>query len=379
MYRFIALTIALLLVSLTPAVADEAPYRMGYTAKRWVDSSRLAWGSESQARPVLTHIYYPTEAENVGPIYFGANNQAHFIAAEGLRDAPFASMGEKKHPLVIMSHGTGSGALQIAWLAKPLVEQGYIVAAINHHGNTFIEPYRAEGFSYFWERAADISFALDQMLANEHYAPYIDQDRIGALGFSIGGYTVVSALGGRTSLARFALEFCLSEKRDATCEPVREFPNREELLKEVVHLPASQQAIARERNDFRDSRIKAAVSISPVGQFFTPESLQNISTPLLLLVGDKDSITPGATNAGYIAEHVAGAQYQQVVGATHYSLISPCTESGVAEMGILCEPTFGRSRADIHRDFNAKVTAFFAENFDETPSVSTAQRSAGTH
>ena len=44
-----------------------------------------------------------------------------------------------KRPLVLLSHGTGGSAVMLAWLGETLARAGYVVAAINHHGNTATE------------------------------------------------------------------------------------------------------------------------------------------------------------------------------------------------------------------------------------------------
>jgi hypothetical protein len=45
----------------------------------------------------------------------------------------------------ILSYGTGGSAEGMGWLGQRLACLGYICIGVNHHGNTAIEPYRAEG------------------------------------------------------------------------------------------------------------------------------------------------------------------------------------------------------------------------------------------
>lgn len=47
----------------------------------------------------------------------------------------------------MLSHGTGSSAIQLAWLGTVLARHGYIAVAVNHPGNNALEPYTAEGSS----------------------------------------------------------------------------------------------------------------------------------------------------------------------------------------------------------------------------------------
>src|SRR5256885_8472094 len=52
--------------------------------------------------------------------------------------APLSAAATKR-PLIVLSHGTGGGAATMAWLAETLASNGYIVAAVNNHGNTAAE------------------------------------------------------------------------------------------------------------------------------------------------------------------------------------------------------------------------------------------------
>jgi len=58
---------------------------------------------------------------------------AIFNAGWNARQAPLSAAATKR-PLIVLSHGTGGGAAGMAWLAETLASNGYIVAAVNHHG-----------------------------------------------------------------------------------------------------------------------------------------------------------------------------------------------------------------------------------------------------
>jgi len=64
---------------------------------------------------------------------------------------------------VLLSHGTGGTATGMSWLPTSLAQIGYICVGVDHHGNTATEPYRAEGFICWWERALDHSLIIDQV------------------------------------------------------------------------------------------------------------------------------------------------------------------------------------------------------------------------
>jgi predicted dienelactone hydrolase len=52
------------------------------------------------------------------------------------------------------------------WLGDFLAQHGYIVAAVNHHGNTAAgDQILAQGFALVWERPEDLTAVLTKLLA----------------------------------------------------------------------------------------------------------------------------------------------------------------------------------------------------------------------
>src|SRR5260370_12560467 len=156
-----------------------------------------------------------------------------FKAGWSAQGAPLAS-SRWKFPLVVLSHGTGDGAATLAWLAETLASNGYVVAAVNHHGNTAAEPsYQVQGFILWWERARDISVLIDKLLADPTFGAQIDPSRIGVAGFSLGGYTALTAVGATLGQRQWK-SFCASNPADPTCNlpPEASFsmPDMQQLL-----------------------------------------------------------------------------------------------------------------------------------------------------
>ena len=58
--------------------------------------------------------------------------------------------------LILLSYGTGASGRDLAWLAEPLAQVGFLVAAVDHHGNNWVDGYAAPGFIFVWERPADL-------------------------------------------------------------------------------------------------------------------------------------------------------------------------------------------------------------------------------
>lgn len=98
-------------------------------------------------------VWYPaaksaTETQQ----WIGAPGKPLFSAGRAALDAALSDSAGR-YPLILLSHGSGGAALQMAWLGTILATHGYIAAAVNHPGNNAVEGYTARGFSTWWERA----------------------------------------------------------------------------------------------------------------------------------------------------------------------------------------------------------------------------------
>ncbi|WP_169082871.1 alpha/beta hydrolase family protein [Paenibacillus sp. PL91] len=131
---------------------------------------------------------------------------------------PIASSG-KPFPLVLISHGEGTGRLLHVSQAENLASHGYIVVAIDHTYSTLATAFpdgRVSGYTVqnsgtvedFFERATrvgavwtqDIAFVISSLeqvndgASGGGFQGRIDMDRIGMLGHSFGGATAFRAV-----------------------------------------------------------------------------------------------------------------------------------------------------------------------------------------
>lgn len=334
----------------------------------YTDAGRRAWDG-SGPRPLSTTIWYPTsDTSQVDSLTIGLPGKPPvFFSGLVRRQAPIRP-GERL-PLILLSHGTGGSALQLAWLGTALAQHGYIVAAVNHHGNTAAEPaYDPRGFLLWWERARDLSAVLDQLLTDSLFGLRIDSTRIGAAGFSLGGYTVLALAGGITDLESFG-RFCGGPDHDATCDPQPEMPDAPALVERLRATDTvAQRSLASAGHSYKDPRIRAVAALAPaVVQAFTPTSLNRLVVPTLLIGGSQDSIAPARTNAHHAADLIPGAQFVLLPGVTHYTFLSECTDQGRRVLGDLCREAPEIDRGAVHADVAARVTVFFDAELGGAP------------
>ncbi|HEV2424916.1 MAG TPA: peptidase [Terriglobia bacterium] len=311
---------------------------------------------------LTTVIWYPADAAAVEkPQWIGPPQSPLFSAGKAAPEAPPAK-APAKFPLIVLSHGTGGSALSIAWIGTALAAHGYIAAAVNHPGNNATEAYTAPGFSEWWERARDLSVVIDRMLSDSTFGDRIDRHRIGAEGFSLGGYTMIEIAGGITDVDGF-LAFCKSPRADAICKSPPEFPD---LIAQFSRLhdtdPAFQAALRQAGDSYRDPRVRAAFALAPaLGPAFTSASLEKIAIPVEIVAGASDQNVPLASSARYFAAHIPGAKLVILPGGVaHYNFLDSCADAGRKRLPLLCTDAPGVNRDAVHARANNLALAFFA-------------------
>jgi predicted dienelactone hydrolase len=351
--RRAAAILALLLAALAPPAHAAAPFTAGEAARSTTTQGAAARNHGNATLRIL--VWYPaTAAETEFDI--GPPGNTIFLTGRIAAGAPFADAA--RHPLILMSHGFGGVARQLTWLGAPLARHGYVVVAVDHPGTNGRDGVTAEGTAAPWERAGDLTAALNRVLADPALAPHIDAGRIGVAGFSMGGFTGALKAGARVDFDHFT-KFCKSPERDAICNPQLEFPhqiNQAEILAE----PEMRDIAARQAYDFRDPRVKAAFLIAPaLGQALDQASLPGINIPVEILLGDADPIAPPKTNGEFMARMIPGAQLKILPGVGHYDFLSECASAGMQLRKPLCTDGAGTTRARTHATTVAEAIAFF--------------------
>jgi predicted dienelactone hydrolase len=351
------LAAALLGLLLLASGARAQVFHVGETTRQIVPARARDWRG-AQTHALVTRIWFPVAAtlpERPDPI--GAPGHALFVG-EPVARGPLAS-ARRRYPLILLSHGTGGSAQSLDWLGAGLARAGYIVVGVNHPGNNALEqPYTSEGFLLWWERAADLTDALDAVLADPQFAGRIDEQRIGAIGFSLGGYTVLELAGARTKPGALQA-FCVSPQADAVCHP----PEADRIPGgwKMAMTPETKASLARAGDSYRDPRVKAVFAVAPaLGEAFAADSFTEVQVPVALLAGEADEIAPLGTNIRRFARFMPAAQVTLVPGAGHYTFLDVCSPAGTTELGELCQDRPGVDRAAVHALALDKARTFFA-------------------
>jgi predicted dienelactone hydrolase len=327
------------------------------SSRSFVPAEPYDWrGAKTHA--LVTTVWYPaTSSAAVRPLEIPGFSQ-FFLLDSAAPDAAIAS-SRKKFPLIVLSHGTGGTALSVGWLGAALASRGYIVAGVNHPGNNAIEPYTVAGFSTWWERARDLSTVIDFLLKDSTFGAHIDSKRIGAAGFSLGGYTMIEIAGAITDPAAL-LEFCASPKADRLCASPPEFPT---LFDDFKKFSQEHPDVMMHASDsYRDARVRAVFAIAPaLGPAFRPASLAKISIPVQIVAGAADANVPVTSSAKFFAANIPRSKLVIYPGGVaHYVFLDSCTDAARKSNPGLCTDAPGVDRDAVHKKTADLAIAFFA-------------------
>jgi len=367
---FIAFSYSSVVTTVAQRDKEPALATVGMTTRAFTDGARKNWQGTGP-RPLNTVIWYPAAAGSRTEPFAATPENARFFGDSAVgkffTEIPVAFnapllVSAQKHPLILLSHGSTSLGLSLMWLGHYLASHGYIVAAVNHHGNTAAEDqFLAQGFLLPWERPEDLTATLTKLLADPIFGGQIDPNRIGAAGHSAGGATVIQIAGG-TFDADALTAFCNSpqSKGDINCEPrepIRQSIARMEELKKTD--PVVQESIRHKKEPHRDPRIKGVFAMAPaIGPAFTRQDLSAIHIPVQIVVGDADDITPLATNAGHYAKLIKGAKLTVLPHVGHMTFGSECSPLGKEKLDG-CRDAPEVDRATVHRQVEQQALEFF--------------------
>ncbi len=295
-------------------------------------------------QPLSVTVWYPAEGETQ-TVLVGDN--AVFAGVEAQQDAPVAGTAL---PLVLVSHGGMRAAPNLgAWIAARLARRGIIAAVVEAPR---LGPKDAgKAIAELWRRPADLSVSLSAMETDPEWSTYVDTTRIGALGFFLGGTSVLSLAGAEFDAGRFA-QSC--DGRPSAAMDCAWF----EANAVDLHGIKAPELI---RSNY-DSRVRVSVAVDPeLSRSLSPESLAKVTIPVEIInLGAAGSILPGLDASGLI-EKSPELHYTTVPEATWFSAFALCKTKGaaiLAEEGgddAICANYGDRSRDSIHAELTETI------------------------
>ncbi|MGQ9369860.1 alpha/beta hydrolase family protein [Azospirillum sp. ST 5-10] len=308
---------------------------------------RLPYQDPAHGRPARMVVWYPTDAsaapQRMGPFTMTV--------------APGAEPRPGRHPLVVISHGSGGSELGHGDTAAALAERGFVVVALQHPGNSYDDNGEARRPAMWRNRPRQFSAALDAVLAHPRLGPLVDGGRIGAIGFSAGAYTVLVAAGGVADLSGIS-EHCARHPDDSFCSQ-----------SEVSGTDPAESAAARTGAvAARDPRVRAVVVMAPPAAPFGEGALAGVTVPVRLYGGAADTVVPPRHHAERIRDLLpAPPEWELVANAGHFAFMTPFPAALAAEIGPPAEDPPGFDRTAFHRRLNDEVADFFERTLAVSP------------
>lgn len=318
---------ALMLLGGLLARADAAPWVAGL--------HRLTLTDPVDARPMQALVFYPSSGE------------ARPVRIEGYqtRVAEEAPVAMGQFPLLVISHGNTGSPMALHDLANGLARQGFVVVAVVHPGDNNRDHSRLGTLSNLYGRPLQISAAITAARNDRLLAPYLNDGKVGVIGYSAGGETALILSGARPDLERLR-RYC--EQR----------PTDTDACKTHGVLIADHSELAPRA----DPRVGAVMLMAPLSLMFGRHALAGVQVPALIYSGDNDQLLVLEHNADALARKLpVTPDYRLLAGAGHFVFMAPCDDEQHQRMPVLCKDAEGVDRQHIHRSLRSETTAFFSQ------------------
>jgi predicted dienelactone hydrolase len=263
-------------------------------------------------------------------------------------------------PVVVISHGLGSDRSSFAYIAQHLASHGFAVLVPEHPGSnrSQIQALLAGVASEvaepteFIDRPLDVTYLLNYLKQQSRTNPTyqaLNLKQVGIIGQSFGGYTALTLAGAPINFPQLNLD----------CRDLENTLNPSLLLQcRAQQLEASTPA----KNDFRDSRIAAAIALNPItSAILGQDSIRKITIPTLIVAGSADTVAPA------LVEQVQPFNWLttpdkylvQLIPGTHFSVIGTEETGSIDDAVDLPPEVIGPNPETAQRYAKALALAFF--------------------
>ncbi len=306
----------------------------------------FSYQDTSRNRPVVVEFWYPTDEQD---IRIEENSGSVWVHPKEARNVSLSSQ-KSRYPLILMSHGHRGDRRERTWLVDALVRQGFVVASVDHYGSAWHQFHPLASLC-FWDRAKDVTFALSKVLEEKELSGYIDQDKIGFIGYSMGGMTGLALAGAQADHAK---EVALAQLKGLG-----------QFSPEVLETIDFSEA---EKN-YREPRIRSMLLICPATFVYRPEGLKGIQIPVGLIASVDDELLPHEEHAMKVIQSLQRLKTKLMKNRiSHYAFLNRMTEKGfeILQKGVSKSDT--SNWGSIHKEAADFSVRFFQETLKERES-----------
>lgn len=272
-----------------------------------------------------------------------------------IRVAKNAKKAEGTFPLILLSHDSAGGRFSYHNLAAFLAKNGFIVVAPTHYGDNMNNMNAIYTIYQITGRILHLNTSLNTVLNDELFKDSIDKNKIGVLGFGVGG-TAALILGGASPKPERWASYCDSAQiNDPYCTTWA----KSRITKLVSELSKSK--------NLANSLIKAVAIITPsYGMLFNTNSAKKFTSPLLIVKAEEDTINP----APFHADALKNIFYNETIFATlkeadSFALMSDCPPDILKDLEEMCTTVDSEKRQLIHDQLYPLIEQFFSKSFSD--------------
>ena len=312
--------------------------------------SAITGDLDAADRRLSVRIWYPAQSAPEGePAQYThqmnlPGKEPFAIVSRGIAYPGATPLTGEKFPLVLMSHGYGGWNTQFSNLGEHIASRGYVVASIDHAdvlGDGVASAILSFG-NVLVDRTLDQRQIMAQIIsaadnASSGYHALVDPERVGLLGYSMGGYGAIASAG-----APYSFESDL-----------------------MSNIPEAAKQQLQEAT--RDSLpIQALIAISPWGgqpdtRAWSADSISKVDIPTLIISGNQDDVVNFDEGVSWLFNNMTGTnRHMLVYREARHNIVGNDFDVGedtpFAALEFLKEPVWRSDRMNaINQHF---VTAF---------------------
>lgn len=337
----VTLIAAMIFVPMVTAGAADAP--------RW----------QAGFRTINASGYTGTKSMHIAVWYPTAQRERLFRSGPfPMQVAASAMMAEGNFPVIALSHGAFGRPINHRDLAIALAHAGYIVVAPQHDAAA-----DAAGFGDIRQREGrpgELMLALRAVRSHPAFVSHFDARRIGAIGYSAGGYAVLAAMHARSTW------------RDAASHCLLHFISDRHFCfggsgGQDRHHRADGAVMAKPHDRVPATlpvplQIRAAVLLAPVAAVFSAKGLTPVWQPIRIYSAERDQKLNSQFHGDwlYAALKVQGTPVELVTTrAGHYVFMSPFPNAIKAEVGAAAQDPPGFDRNVFQQQLARETIVFF--------------------
>lgn len=259
-----------------------------------------------------------------------------------------------RFPLIILSHGTAGSRFSHNDTAAALASSGFVVVAPTHPGDNLNDTSRIFTATQMEDRPRQVSQVIDHILRDPASIEQIDPNRIGMVGFGVGGSTALQLAGASPDGSKWGDYCAQASPSDPYCTPWAA-ARLSTMSRKLGSLPQRT-----------DPRIRVVVAVAPAyGMFFSPKSLSGVRLPVFILKAENDEVNRAPFHADALrAALPATPEFSVLAKANHFSLMAACSPAMEEALPEICS-TAPEKREAVHANLNAQVTRFLLSHIGD--------------